>query len=94
MASSKSTCLRTSLSLGKIMPKLILITDIIEQKVRKEKELEFYEKELKKLQEKMYFIQKDIDVTNIIINIIENEKVMDIKENMEARMLGENNANS
>ena len=76
------------------MPKLILITDIIEQKVRKEKELEFYEKELKKLQEKMYFIQKDIDVTNIIINIIENEKVMDIKENMEARMLGENNANS
>jgi hypothetical protein len=75
------------------MSKLILITDIIEQKVRKEKELEFYEKELKKLQQKMYFIQKDIDVTNIIINIIENEKVMDIKENMEARMLGENNAN-
>jgi hypothetical protein len=55
------------------MSKLILITDIIEQKVRKEKELEFYEKELKKLQQKMYFIQKDIDVTNIIINIIENE---------------------
>lgn len=75
------------------MSKLILISDIIEQKVRKEKELEFYEKELKKLQQKMYFIQKDIDVTNIIINIIENEKVMDIKENMEARMLGENNAN-
>jgi hypothetical protein len=73
--------------------KLIQITDIIETKVRKEKELEFYEKELKKLQQKMYFIQKDIDVTNIIINIIENEKVMDIKENMEARMLGENNAN-
>lgn len=76
------------------MSKLILITDVIEQKVRKEKELEFYEKELKKLQQKMYFIQKDIDVTNIIINIIENEKVMDIKENMETRMLGENNANS
>lgn len=69
--------------------KLIQITDIIETKVRKEKELEFYEKELKKLQQKMYFIQKDIDITNIIINIIENEKVMDIKENMEARMLGD-----
>ena len=37
----------------------------------------------------MFFIQKDIDITNIIINIIENEKVMDIKENMEARMLGD-----
>ena len=69
--------------------KLIQITDIIETKVRKQKELEFYEKELKKLQQKMYFIQKDIDITNIIINIIENEKVMDIKENIEARMLGD-----
>ena len=69
--------------------KLIQITDIIETKVRKEKELEFYEKELKKLKQKMYFIQKDIDITNIIINIIENEKVMDIKKNMEARMLGD-----
>ena len=69
--------------------KLIQITDIIETKVRKQKELEFYEKELKKLQQKMYFIQKDIDITNIIINIIENEKVMDIKENMEARMIGD-----
>ena len=69
--------------------KLIQITDIIETKVRKQKELEFYEKELKKLKQKMYFIQKDIDITNIIINIIENEKVMDIKENMEARMLGD-----
>ena len=69
--------------------KLIKITDIIETKVRKEKELEFYENELKKLKQKMFFIQKDIDITNIIINIIENEKVVDIKENMEARMLGD-----
>lgn len=69
--------------------KLIKITDIIETKVRKEKELVFYENELKKLKQKMFFIQKDIDITNIIINIIENEKVMDIKENMEARMLGD-----
>ena len=69
--------------------KLIKITDIIDTRVRKERELEFYEKELKKLQQKMFFIQKDIDITNIIINIIENEKVMDIKENMEARMLGD-----
>ena len=69
--------------------KLIKITDIIETKVCKEKELEFYENELKKFKQKMFFIQKDIDITNIIINIIENEKVMDIKENMEARMLGD-----
>lgn len=76
------------------MSKLILITDIIEQKVRKEKELQYYQEELEKLKQKMWFIQKDIDVTNIIINIIETEKVVDLKEQMETRMLGEDDANS
>ena len=71
------------------MSKLILITDIIEQRVRKEKELEFYEKELKKLQQKMWFIQKDIDITNLIINMIENEKVLDVKEQMQSKLLGD-----
>ena len=76
------------------MSKLILITDIIEQKVRKEKELQYYQEELEKLKKKMWFIQKDIDVTNIIINMIEIEKVVDLKEQMETRMLGEDDANS
>jgi len=70
------------------MVELIQITDILEQKIRKEKELEFYTEELKKLQMKMFFIQKDIDVTNIIINIIEKEAVLDIKSSMEKRMIG------
>lgn len=68
-------------------PKLILLSDIIEQKVRKEKELAFYQAELEKLKEKMYWLQRDIDVNNIIINLIKNEKVLDIKDNMEKRLL-------
>jgi len=64
------------------MSKLILITDILETKLRKEKELEFYQKELEKLQQKMFFVQKDIDITNIIIDMIEKEKVYDVKQNM------------
>ena len=68
-------------------PKLILLTDIIEQKVRKEKELEFYQAELAKLQEKMYWIKRDIDVNNIIIDMIKNEKVLEIKDNMEKRLI-------
>jgi hypothetical protein len=75
------------------MSKLILITDIIEQKVRKEKELQYYQEELEKLKKKMWFIQKDIDVTNIIINMIETEKVVDFKDQMETKMLGEDDAN-
>ncbi len=70
------------------MVELIQITDILEQKIRKEKELEFYTEELKKLQMKMFFIQKDIDVTNTIIKIIEQETVLDIKSSMENRMVG------
>lgn len=64
------------------MSKLIQITDILETKLRKEKELEFYQKELEKLQQKMFFIQKDIDITNLIIDLIEKEKVYDVKQNM------------
>ena len=70
------------------MSKLILLTDVIETKLRKEKELEFYQKELEKLQQKMFFIRKDIDITNLCIQIIEQEKVIDIREQMKSKMIG------
>jgi hypothetical protein len=60
--------------------KLILLTDIIDHKLRKQKELEFYQKELDKLQQKMMFLRKDIEITNLCINIIEKEKVVDIRD--------------
>ena len=63
-------------------PKLILLTDIIDQKLRKEKELAYYQKQLEKLQEKMMFLRKDIQITNLCIEIIEQEKVVDIREKM------------
>jgi hypothetical protein len=69
------------------MTKLILLTDILETKLRKEKELEFYQKELEKLQQKMFFIQKDIDITNLCIEIIEQEKVMDIREEIKKKTM-------
>lgn len=67
--------------------KLILLTDIIESKVRKESELAFYEEELKKLQEKMYWIKHEINVTNIIIDMVKHEKVLDVKEQMESKLI-------
>ena len=72
-------------------PKLILLADVIESKVRKEGELAYYEKELKKLQEKMLWIQRDIEVTNIIIDMVKHEKVLDVKEQMEGRMITDSN---
>jgi hypothetical protein len=70
------------------MAKLILLTDVIETKLRKEKELEFYQNELEKLQQKMFFLRKDIEITNLCIQIIEQEKVLDVREMMQAKMLG------
>jgi len=62
--------------------KIIFLTDLIETKVRKEKELEYYQAELQKLQEKMFYVKKEIDLTKTIINIIEDEKVIDLRENL------------
>ena len=62
--------------------KIALISDIIEQKLRKEKELEFYTKELEELQRKMYYLQKDVDLTNSIINLIQAEQIIDIEKYM------------
>ena len=66
--------------------KIILITDIIDQKVRKEKEIDFYEKELKKIEEKLFFLRKEQQLTQFIIDIIEQEKVVDIREQMYERL--------
>jgi hypothetical protein len=69
------------------MNKLIVLSDIIETKIRKEKELEFYQKELEKLQQKMFFIRKEIEITNLCIQIIEQEKVLDIQQQIRAKMI-------
>jgi hypothetical protein len=60
-------------------PKIILITDLIDSRKRKEEELAFYNIELKKLIEKMRFVQLEIKLTNDIIHMIEHERVKEIK---------------
>jgi hypothetical protein len=63
-------------------PKIIMLSEVLETRVRKEKELEFYAKELEKLKEKMFFLQRDIDLTNMIINMIEKENVVDFQQHL------------
>ena len=62
--------------------KLILISDFIEQKLRKEQELDFYLKELAELQRKIGWLRREVDLTNTIIDMIKTEQVYDIKEQM------------
>lgn len=70
--------------------KIILLSEIIEHKVRKEKELEFYQKELDKLQSQMSYLRREINLTNTIINIIEGERVLDLREYVEKKLLEKN----
>lgn len=60
--------------------KIVLFQDLLDSKARKEKELEFYNEELKKLQSKMWDLQKEISLTNDIIRLIESERLLDLKE--------------
>lgn len=52
---------------------IVIITDIIDMRTRKKEELAFYQEQLDQLIVKMQWVQREIDVTNHIINIIENE---------------------
>jgi hypothetical protein len=52
---------------------IISLKDVLEQKLRKEQELEYYEQQLIDLQKKMFFVKKDIEVTNLVIDIINDE---------------------
>lgn len=63
-------------------PKIIMLSEVLETRVRKQKELEYYQAELEKLKEKMFFLQKDIDITNIIIDMIEKENVVDFQQQL------------
>jgi len=62
--------------------RIILITEVIEQKLRKEKELEFYMKELEELQRKIGYLRQEVDLTNTIIDMIKGELIYDIKDGM------------
>jgi hypothetical protein len=60
------------------MTDIIVMSDLLDIRVRKLKELEFYNQQLKELQLKMVFIQQEILLTNNIINMIEKEQIIDI----------------
>ena len=64
---------------------IVDITEVYEIRDRKERELAYYTKQLEELYTKMGFIQQEIKVTNTIIDMIEDELVLDIKEHMMRR---------
>ena len=60
--------------------KIITLAEIIESKVVKEKELKFYYEQLEKIQGKIKILELDLNLTQKIIKMIENETVIDIEK--------------
>ena len=59
---------------------IILLDEILDLRTRKRKELEYYNQQLEELKMRMFFIQKEIDLTSNIIVMIEKEKMVDLKK--------------
>ena len=56
--------------------KIVFLTDLIEQRLRKESEIKFYEEQLKEIQDKLFFLRKEQELTVTIIDILEQEKII------------------
>lgn len=55
--------------------KIVQIADLIDEKIQKEQELEFYEQELKKLLFRMSMVRQEINITETIIKMIQNDEI-------------------
>jgi hypothetical protein len=62
------------------MSKIILLKDFYEMKEQKEKELLFYKEKLLELQDKLYWLERDLTLTKNIIRMIEEENVTRINK--------------
>ena len=60
---------------GPIETQIILITELLKQKQRKEEELEFYHRELEQLKVKAEIVEKELLMTRMIIDLIQNERI-------------------
>ena len=59
--------------------KIVFLTDLIEQRLRKESEIKFYEGQLKEIQDKLFFLRKEQELTVTMIDILEQEKIIEFE---------------
>ena len=59
---------------------IISLTDLIESKLKKEQEIEYYREALQRLEKKIGVLDKEVSITNLIINMIEQERVLTLSE--------------
>ena len=68
-------------------PKLILLEDFLEQRLRKEQEISYYEKQMEEIERKLFFLRKERELTATIIDMLTRDKVVDLQEMVEEKLL-------
>ena len=61
---------------------IISLSDLIEQRLRKQQEIDYYKETLIKLERKIGELSKEEDITTLIIDMIETERVLTIDEKL------------
>ena len=61
---------------------IISLSDLIEQRLRKQQEIDYYRDTLVKLERKIRELDKEVGITTLIIDMIETERVLTIDEKL------------
>ena len=69
---------------------VVSLTDLIESRLRKQQEIEYYQESLMRLQRKIGVLGKEVDITTLIIDMIENERVLTFDEKRDKILLLDN----
>jgi len=59
--------------------KIISLVDVIESKILKESELEYYYNQIKEINRKIVYLEADLNITKTIIKMIESETVIEVE---------------
>ena len=59
---------------------VISLSDLIEQRLRKQQEIDYYKEALERLEKKVAELSKEIDITSLIIDMMETERGLTIAE--------------
>ena len=62
------------------MAEVISLTELIESRLKKQKEIEYYQRTLNQLTQKIGELNYEVSLTTIIIDMIENERVLTLEE--------------
>jgi len=69
------------------MAEVISLTDLIESRLKKKQEIEYYQESLERLTEKLTVLNMEVNLTTLIIDMIESERVLTLDEKKSKMLL-------